>query len=97
MHECEPNKTFISNKLTGLLDMQGITYGNEGPVQAEAENVARISTIRCKSMVEGVIYPAQIQLPEIEPGQIVFIQGDLPYYAQVAIGEKYGEIEMYTE
>lgn len=92
MHECEPNKTFISNKLTGLLDMQGITYGNEGPVQAEAENVARISTIRCKSMVEGVIYPAQIQLPEIEPGQIVFIQGDLPYYAQVAIGEKYGEI-----
>ncbi|MBQ8626689.1 MAG: hypothetical protein IJ419_11070 [Agathobacter sp.] len=92
MHECEPNKTFISNKLTGVLDMQGITYGHSGPVQAEAENVARISTIRCESMVEGIIYPAQIQLPEIEPGQIVFIQGDLPYYAQVAIGEKYGEM-----
>ena len=42
-------------------------------------------------MVEGTIHPAQIQLPEIEPGQIVFIQGDLPYYAQIAIGEKYGE------
>lgn len=92
IHECEPSKTFISNKQIGLVAMQGATYGNDGgPIRAEAFSVAKMTTIKCEPTVDGTIYPAQMKLPEIEPGQIVFVQGELPYYAQIAIGEKYGE------
>ena len=91
MDACEPNKTFISNRQIGVMDMQAAQHGDGGPIQTTVNTTARITTVKCEQTGEGNIYPAQIKLPEIEPGQIVFIQGDLPYYAQIAIGEKYAE------